>query len=79
MISIHAKDFCEKMILICEIFIFFFFNHRISTTGRQNIIGLFFLKRLSHLLYNQIWLNLFVDNHQFGLVFFFWVQNFAKM
>jgi hypothetical protein len=52
---------------------------RFLQTGGQNIIGLFFIKRLSHLFYSQIWLNLFVDNHQFGLVFFFLVQNFAKM
>jgi len=79
-ILIQTKHFCEKMILICWISILFFLkNHRISTTGGQNIIGLFFIKRLSHLLYSQIWLNLFVDNHQFGLVFLFLVQNFAKM
>jgi len=36
--------------------------------GGQNVIR-FFFKKLSHMLYSQIWLKFLVDNHQFSLVF----------
>jgi hypothetical protein len=71
--SIHTKDFCEKNdpnLLDFD----FFFNQWNSTTGGQNIIEFKKKKKLSHMLYSQILLNCFVDNHQFALVLFFWYK-----
>jgi len=76
--SIHTKDFCGKNDLNLLDFDFFL-NHWNFTTGGQNIIEFFIKKILSHMLYSQILLNCFVDNHQFALVLFFLVQNFAKL
>jgi hypothetical protein len=72
--SIHTKDFCEKNDPNLLDFDLFFLNHCYSTTGGQRIIGFLKKKKLSHMLYSQILLNYFVDNHQFALVLFFWYK-----